>query len=146
VSTAADSIVQYAQWVVSGEARDWRESNILREIRDYNQDDCISTAELARWLRSPSTSIRTASRLGFHGSPGEKVSRRNVPHQSSWEMRVSLRPRMDAVLATPNRIFLSVRYPAFFCFCVHQECCDLACAPSDLAQELGHARRLLVFW
>ena len=30
VATAADSIVQYAQWMVSGQSRDWRESNILQ--------------------------------------------------------------------------------------------------------------------
>jgi predicted RecB family nuclease len=52
VATAADSIVQYARWMESGQSRHWRESNILREIRDYNQDDCVSTAELAQWLRS----------------------------------------------------------------------------------------------
>lgn len=51
VATAADSIVQYARWIDSKEARDWNTSTILKNIRDYNEDDCRSTAELAQWLR-----------------------------------------------------------------------------------------------
>ena len=52
VTTASDSIVQYARWMVSGQSGRWQESEILHEIRDYNEDDCVSTAELAEWLRS----------------------------------------------------------------------------------------------
>lgn len=51
VATAGDSIVQYARWIESGEAGDWRTSSILKGIRDYNEDDCRSTAQLLRWLR-----------------------------------------------------------------------------------------------
>lgn len=52
VSTALDSVVYYANWLESGEAREWRNSPILRKIRDYNQDDCASTIELYDWLRA----------------------------------------------------------------------------------------------
>jgi len=51
VATAVDSIVQYARWIESGQPEDWNGSDILRGIRDYNEDDCISTEELLRWLR-----------------------------------------------------------------------------------------------
>lgn len=51
VATAVDSIVRYARWIGSGEPRDWQKSAILKAIRDYNQDDCKSTAELLQWLR-----------------------------------------------------------------------------------------------
>ena len=51
VATAAESIVQYARWIESGQSRDWRTSPILKGIRDYNQDDCISTKQLSEWLR-----------------------------------------------------------------------------------------------
>ena len=51
VVTAGDSIVQYARWIESGEPGDWRDSPILKGIRDYNEDDCRSTAQLLRWLR-----------------------------------------------------------------------------------------------
>ena len=51
VTTAVDSIVQYARWVESGQSRKWDESGILKGIRDYNEDDCKSTAELLVWMR-----------------------------------------------------------------------------------------------
>jgi uncharacterized protein len=52
VATAVDSIVRYAQWIEAGESTDWKQSGILKGIRDYNEDDCQSTAELVDWLRS----------------------------------------------------------------------------------------------
>jgi uncharacterized protein len=51
VATGGESIVQYARWTDSGESGNWRESPILKEIRDYNEDDCSSTHGLCRWLR-----------------------------------------------------------------------------------------------
>jgi uncharacterized protein len=51
VSTAVGSIVQYARWMESDEGPDWKASGILKDIRDYNEDDCVSTAELEAWLR-----------------------------------------------------------------------------------------------
>lgn len=52
VATAADSIVQYARWIESGEPGDCDKSAILKGIRDYNEADCRSTAELLQWLRN----------------------------------------------------------------------------------------------
>ena len=51
VATAAQSIVEYARWMESGEPQDWKGSGILKGIRDYNEDDCVSTAQLVGWLR-----------------------------------------------------------------------------------------------
>ncbi len=51
VTTAVDSIVQYAHWMDSGQSPRWKDSEILKSIRDYNEDDCKSTVELAEWLR-----------------------------------------------------------------------------------------------
>lgn len=51
VATAIDSIVQYSRWIESKQARSWQNSTILKRIRDYNEDDCKSTAELLQWLR-----------------------------------------------------------------------------------------------
>jgi len=51
VATAVDSIVQYARWLECQQPRDWNISAILKGIRDYNEDDCKSTAELLQWLR-----------------------------------------------------------------------------------------------
>jgi uncharacterized protein len=52
VGTAQDSVVEFDRWTESGEPADWNQSGILRGVRDYNRDDCISTLELADWLRS----------------------------------------------------------------------------------------------
>jgi uncharacterized protein len=52
VATAAASMVQYARWMESGQDPEWKSSTILKAIRDYNEDDCQSTAELAKWLRN----------------------------------------------------------------------------------------------
>jgi uncharacterized protein len=51
VATAVDSIVQYARWIESKQPGEWAKSPILKGIRDYNEDDCKSTAELLIWLR-----------------------------------------------------------------------------------------------
>ena len=52
VTTASGSIVQYANWMATKQPRDWQSSNILKAIRDYNEDDCKSNAELWAWLRN----------------------------------------------------------------------------------------------
>lgn len=51
VTMSIGSVVHYARWMDSGEPRNWKESPILEEIRDYNKDDCDSTAKLAKFLR-----------------------------------------------------------------------------------------------
>src|SRR5437763_189202 len=52
VTSASGSIVQYANWMACKQPRDWRSSGILKGIRDYNEDDCKSNAELWEWLRN----------------------------------------------------------------------------------------------
>ncbi|MBP7948877.1 MAG: TM0106 family RecB-like putative nuclease [Verrucomicrobiales bacterium] len=61
VATAAESIVQYARWIESKQPRDWETSGILKGIRDYNEDDCKSTAELLQWLRKIAGENKIAS-------------------------------------------------------------------------------------
>src|SRR5947208_1643943 len=51
VATASQSIVQYANWMATRQPRDPRRSDILKGIRDYNEDDCKSNFELTEWLR-----------------------------------------------------------------------------------------------
>jgi len=55
VAAGDDSIVAYENWrelYESGEeTQDWKTSPILKNIRDYNMEDCESTLELAGWLR-----------------------------------------------------------------------------------------------
>lgn len=44
-------MVYYANWMQSGEPRRWEKSPILKDIRDYNEVDCVSTWQAAEWLR-----------------------------------------------------------------------------------------------
>ncbi|MEI7729370.1 MAG: TM0106 family RecB-like putative nuclease [Verrucomicrobiota bacterium] len=51
VKTAGESVVYYANWIESRQPRDWRQAELLKKIRDYNEDDCQSTHQLVDWLR-----------------------------------------------------------------------------------------------
>lgn len=78
VATALDSVVQYANWIESGEPTHWKESALLKKIRDYNEDDCASTAELCQWLRNVATEnsaaryVRPRGQSGVNGEAEEK--------------------------------------------------------------------------
>lgn len=50
VKKAVDSVVQFATWLESPDGDDWKSSITLKEIRDYNEEDCNSTFELFKWL------------------------------------------------------------------------------------------------
>lgn len=55
VGSGGDSVVVYEKWrdlhAFAKEGRTWKDSTILKSIRDYNIDDCESTQELVEWLR-----------------------------------------------------------------------------------------------
>ena len=51
VANGAESVVVYESWREQPDGDDWKSSKILKEIRDYNIDDCDSTQELVEWLR-----------------------------------------------------------------------------------------------
>ncbi|MCA9052619.1 MAG: TM0106 family RecB-like putative nuclease [Planctomycetaceae bacterium] len=68
VLTAGGSVVAYHNWMESGNSGDWRESKILREIRDYNEVDCISTWKLAEWLRD----LQKASDVDYVPPPSSR--------------------------------------------------------------------------
>lgn len=55
VENGSASVIFYEKWhelnEIGKEGRTWGESTILKNIRDYNIDDCNSTQELAEWLR-----------------------------------------------------------------------------------------------
>lgn len=51
VKSAAQSVVEYANWIEKADGDTHESSSILKGIRDYNIADCESTAELTAWLR-----------------------------------------------------------------------------------------------
>jgi predicted RecB family nuclease len=57
VATAQDSVIQYFQWQQVRDGDRPEDSAILATIRDYNREDCDSTYELARWLRTLQTEV-----------------------------------------------------------------------------------------
>lgn len=52
VASGGDSVVMYERWCNAPDGDSWRDSEILKSIRDYNIDDCNSTQELVDWLRN----------------------------------------------------------------------------------------------
>jgi len=52
VADAMQSVVAYEEWLESGEAPSAAASPLLEDIRKYNEDDCVSTLQLAAWLRA----------------------------------------------------------------------------------------------
>lgn len=55
VAKATDSIVYYERWLECKDGNDWQNSEILKSIRDYNEEDCLSTKLLCDWLREVQT-------------------------------------------------------------------------------------------
>ena len=88
VATAVDSIVQYARWIESKQPRDWQRSAILKGIRDYNEDDCKSTAELLQWLRKVgSVSTRSPPRARCPHQPHRRHQRCRRRSSRGWTLR-----------------------------------------------------------
>ena len=73
VTNATDSIVEYANYLESPDGADYHSSPTLKNIRDYNEVDCVSTVKLCDWLRNVQTE-RGLAFLAPHeaGSDGPK--------------------------------------------------------------------------
>lgn len=99
VTTAVDSIVQYARWMGSGQPRDWTASKILKDIRDYNEDDCKSTAELLQWLRTVAKDNQIHASASTPASPNPE---RKLPPDAiaRGEIAKELSKRTDIISPT----------------------------------------------
>jgi len=97
VTTASESIVQYANWLATGQPRDWTTSGILNGIRDYNEDDCKSTAELTDWLRKVATEqgISFSAGISESGKPAPKPAAPEIAARQ--ELAAKLRRQGDPV-------------------------------------------------
>lgn len=51
VGNGGESVVAYELWRENPDGETWKDSEVLKSIRDYNRDDCDSTQELVDWLR-----------------------------------------------------------------------------------------------
>src|ERR1017187_2020838 len=65
VASAGESMVFYQRWLIAQDGDTPANSVILKQIRDYNEQDCQSTAELAGWLwqRQTAAGVLPATRV-----------------------------------------------------------------------------------
>lgn len=89
VTTAVDSIVQYARWIENREPEDWKKSAILKDIRAYNEDDCKSTSELLLWLRK----LAAENNINFVTPAGVEIQLNTTTKEISPEVIA----RLDAI-------------------------------------------------
>ena len=77
VGNGGDSVVVYERWreafAEGRETDDWKTCKTLRDIRDYNIDDCNSTQELTDWLREQQAN-HEISYAGIHKEEEPKIS------------------------------------------------------------------------
>ncbi len=81
ISTAADSVVQYAEWQKSNEPK-WIGSSIslskrLQDLEDYNKKDCESTEELHKFLIEQHVRLKLAFRPNRWGHLTEEEAQTN---------------------------------------------------------------------
>src|SRR5437667_1463773 len=60
ITGGGESMVFYERWLATRDGDTWQSSAILKEIRDYNCDDCVSTWQLKEWLRQQQTEYTIA--------------------------------------------------------------------------------------
>jgi predicted RecB family nuclease len=84
VATAMDSVTYYHDWLSAPDGQSIEESKLLRDIRDYNRDDCDSTAMLANWLRE----VQQENSLKWH--PPEPVQPNTTPNKQARDAAAAL--------------------------------------------------------
>lgn len=92
VASAVDSVMQFGKWIDSGEPRDWKESPILSDIREYNKVDCESTARLCEWLRKVAADNKIP----------------NLPYQTLDES-LEAKPEEPEFVREKNRVITALR-------------------------------------
>ena len=94
ISTAAGSVVAYAQWLESGEDQHWEKSPILSSIREYNKADCESLMELVTWLRE----IQATAGITYESDPSKDIE--SKPDTRSERPEVILAERLISEIAS----------------------------------------------
>ena len=52
VQKADKSVLEFYRWSQKPDGNNWQNSAKLKELREYNKYDCLSTLKLAKWLRT----------------------------------------------------------------------------------------------
>ena len=82
VGSGGESIVVYQQWLDEHDGDTWETSKILKDIRDYNIDDCDSTQELVDWLREQ----QKANDISYIGKT--EVDQKDVPEEVTARLKL----------------------------------------------------------
>ncbi len=85
VASAGESMVFYQRWLVAQDGDTPATSTVLKQIRDYNEQDCRSTAELAEWLRERQHEAGIAPRSPADGpeTPDEPIPETDAQRRRS---------------------------------------------------------------
>lgn len=94
VTSGMQSVVVYDAWRHAGEPKDWRKAPLLRQIRDYNEQDCRSTAELLAWLHAR----QAEAAIAFAPAPAPSAELREEPTPGQ-AFREELRALSESMLA-----------------------------------------------
>lgn len=87
VAKATDSIVYYERWLECKDGNDWQTSALLKSIRDYNEEDCLSTKLLCDWLRNVQHKEKINYILRSKNKKQETLSNENVINKSALKYR-----------------------------------------------------------
>jgi uncharacterized protein len=104
VATAMDSIVFYRHWLDKKDGDDWHTSEILKQIRDYNKDDCDSTWQLADWLRG----LQKEANISWRAKE-QKERSESESAQARNEAAALAKQLLNAVPADPSQKTDSLR-------------------------------------
>ena len=105
VKSAGDSVVQFAEWLELRDGADWKSSSILKLIRDYNEEDCVSTWHLTQWLRALQKREKILPVLNSDDEEGREREPEMKPHETLAKKLLDVIPddestaHMHAVLA-----------------------------------------------
>ena len=66
VKSGGESVIMYENWRSNPDGSDWKNSEILNTIREYNKEDCISTRDLTEWLRERQSELNIEYSLSIN--------------------------------------------------------------------------------
>ena len=93
VASAGESMVYYQRWLIAQDGDSPETSAILKQIRDYNEQDCASTTELAEWLwqRQSEAGIVPVSRRPDIAPNGEGEAHTDTDNERRHALALALR-------------------------------------------------------
>ena len=132
VAGAMDSVVKYHHWAQLG--RD-PASGHLKELEEYNRDDCFSTAELFRWLHEQKKSAASAPSLAPPAPIQSEETKDAYGPQETTRLLLAGKPHAELLIHLSEFHWREAK-PTFWDFYRRHETpgADLESDPSCIAQ------------